>query len=92
MGQSHRLNITLSEEAIQFVRGKVSSGEFASESAVILEGLDALKQETEERQRWEREVLLPAHDRLMANPSSAISLQQVERDLAAGRRHPSKAS
>jgi len=39
MGQPHRLNITLSEEAIKFLRSKVSSGEYDSESEVINEGL-----------------------------------------------------
>ena len=46
----------------------------------------ALKQESEEREHWEREVLIPAHDRLMAKPSSAIPIEQVERNLEARRR------
>jgi len=53
---------------------------------VIHEGLEALKHEAEERGRWEREVLMPAHDRLMADPSSAIPLEEVERNLEARRR------
>ncbi len=87
-----QIRFTLTDEtAIEFVRDKVRSGEFASESDVIHEGLRALKEESDERERWEREVLLPAHDRLMANPSSAVSIDQVERNLEARRRR-SKAS
>jgi Arc/MetJ-type ribon-helix-helix transcriptional regulator len=73
---------------------KVASGEYASESDVIDEGLMALKEESEERERWEREVLLPAHGRLMASPSSAIPIEQVEQNLEAERRlrRPSKAN
>jgi antitoxin ParD1/3/4 len=72
------IQITLSdEEAIQFVRSKVASGEYASESDVIQE---VLRQEAEERRRWEREVLMPAHDRLMADPASAVPLEQVSND------------
>jgi putative addiction module CopG family antidote len=64
-----QIRVTLTDEAaIDFVRGKVRSGEYASESDVIHEGLKALKEESEERERWEREVLLPAHDRLMGAP------------------------
>ncbi len=85
--------ITLTDEAaIEFIRGKVRNGEYASESDVIHEGLMALKEESEERERWEREVLLPAHDRLMAEPSSAIPIDQVERNLEARRRQRLKAS
>ena len=82
-----QIRVTLTDEAaIEFIRGKVRSGEYASESDVVHEGLMALKQESEEREHWEREVLIPAHDRLMANPSSAIPIEQVERNLEARRR------
>ena len=87
------IQITLSDEAaVEFVRSKVRSGEYASEADVIHEGPEALRQEAEERERWEREVLVPAHDRLMANPSSAIPLELVEKNLEAKRRELSKAS
>jgi putative addiction module CopG family antidote len=88
-----QIHFTLTDEAaIEFIRGKVRSGEYASESDVIHEGLMALKQESEEREHWEREVLIPAHDRLMADPSSAIPIEQVERNLEARRRQRLKAS
>jgi Arc/MetJ-type ribon-helix-helix transcriptional regulator len=87
------IHITLSDEAaVEFVRSKVSSGEYASEADVVQQGLDALKDQAEERDRWEREVLIPAHDRLMANPSSAIPLEEVEKNLEARRRQRLKAS
>ncbi|HUD22821.1 MAG TPA: hypothetical protein VMQ60_08265 [Acidobacteriaceae bacterium] len=92
MPQNH-LNLTITDEAaIEFVRGRVQSGEYASESDVVHEGLMALKEETDERERWEREVLLPAHDRLMANPASAIPIEQVERNLEVRRCQRVKAS
>lgn len=87
------IHVTLTDEAaIEFVRRKVSSGEYASEDEVIREGLEVLRNEAEERERWEREVLMPAHDLLMADPSSAIPLEQVERNLEARRRQRLKAS
>ena len=92
MGQVHRLNITLSDEAVQFVRNKVSSGEYASESDVIHQGLEALQSEASERERWEHEVLTPAHDRLIENPSSTLSFETVESNLQARRIKRSNAS
>jgi antitoxin ParD1/3/4 len=91
MAHTHDLNIKLSDEAVEFIRGKVSSGEYSSESDVISESLEVLKRETEERERWEREVLIPAHDHFMANPSSGIPLKEVERGLEARRRQRSQA-
>ena len=92
MGQSHNLNVTLSDTAAEFVRNKVSSGQYASESDVINESLEALKAETEERERWEHKVVIPSYERFMADPSSAISVEQLEQNLAAKRRERLKAS
>jgi antitoxin ParD1/3/4 len=81
-----QIRVTLTKDAaIEFVRGKVQSGEYASESDVVHEGLMALKEESDEREHWEREVLVPAHDRLMADTSSAIPIEQVEQNLEARR-------
>jgi len=94
MPRTSTLQVSLSEQSLEYVQQKVASGEYASESDVIDEGLMALKEESEERERWEREVLLPAHGRLMASPSSAIPIEQVEQNLEAERRlrRPSKAN
>jgi hypothetical protein len=46
----------------------------------------ALKEESEEQERWEREVVVPAYNRLMADPSSAIPIEEVERHLEERRR------
>jgi antitoxin ParD1/3/4 len=87
-----QFNITLSDAAAEFVRDKVSSGEYDSESDVISEGIEALKAEADERSRWEREVAVPAYERYLANPSSAIPLEKVMENLAARRRERRKAS
>ena len=81
MGQSRDLNITLSDEAVEFVRSKVSSGEYASESEVINEGVAALQDKDTEVECWLRDVGVPIYERMKANPSSAIPIEQVERHL-----------
>jgi antitoxin ParD1/3/4 len=86
MGQTQELKVVLSEEALQFVHSKVSSGEFASESDVIGESIEALRQDDIERKEWEQRVVGPAYDRYKANPGSAISGDELERSLAEKRR------
>jgi len=80
------LHVKLSTEALEFVQSKVSSGEYVSVNDVIAEGVELLKTEAEERHRWEQEVLLPAHNRLIANPASAITDSQLEARLEERRR------
>ncbi len=92
MVQTHEITVRLTEETAQFVRSKVVSGEFASESDVIRESLESFRQEAEELARWEREVVVPAYDRLMANPASAVSFEQVQEGLEARRLERLKAS
>jgi Arc/MetJ-type ribon-helix-helix transcriptional regulator len=76
------IQFTLTDEAtIEFVRRKVRSGEYASETDVVNEGLMVLKQVSEEQERWEREVVVPAYNRVMADPASAIPIEEVERHL-----------
>jgi putative addiction module CopG family antidote len=79
-------DVTLSEESKEFVQAKVASGEFASESDAINQGIAALREREEALEAWLREVALPAYDRLKADPSRAIPLAQVKANLAARRR------
>ncbi len=101
MAYSHNLKITLSDAALKFVRSKVSSGEYASESEVVLEGLEALRQESDERkalasasqaevEHWIREVGAPRYDSAHADPSSLIPLEQLEKRLEERRLERSK--
>jgi antitoxin ParD1/3/4 len=86
------ISITLTDEAtVEFVRAKVRSGEYASEADVVREGLDVLKQENEERERWEREVLLPAYERYKSDPSTGVPIEEVQRRIETRRRERLKA-
>jgi len=67
-GSSRTLNITLSADAAQFVQSKVSSGEYASETAAIQEGIEALRHEADVLKCFESEIVR-RHDALMADPS-----------------------
>ena len=63
-------NITLSPDAAELVRRKLASGEFASESEVISEGLRSLADSETNLERWLREDVAPTYDSVMANPAS----------------------
>jgi antitoxin ParD1/3/4 len=76
------LRVKLSEEALDFVNSSVSSGEYATESEVVSAGVEMLKEHVEERSRWEREVVVAAHDFMMSNPSSALTGDEVDARLA----------
>lgn len=40
---------------------------------------------SDEQKRWEKNVLIPAHDRLIADPASAVPIEQVKRNLESRR-------
>ena len=86
MAHSQTLSITLSDEMMAFIRDRVSSGEYESESEVIVESLEAFKHEADERHRFEQEVILPSYERYLANPASAIPAEEVQRHLEERRR------
>ena len=83
MGQTNHLNITLTDEAtIQFVRSKVRSGEYASESDVINGIVAAIQHEDAELEQWLKEVVQARYDSYHANPASAVPVERVEKHLA----------
>ena len=81
------IHITLSDEAaIEFVRNKVRSGAYASETDVVRKGISVLQDEDAELERWLTEVGGSRCDSFQANPSSGITIDQLEKNLAERRR------
>jgi putative addiction module CopG family antidote len=64
------------------VRRKVSSGEYASESEILRDGLRALMARDEAIEMWLRTQVVPAYDAYKADPSRAIPASAVRRTLA----------
>ena len=64
------------------VRAKVSSGEYASESEVIRDGLRALQARDHALEKWLRTEVAAAYDEAKANPASLIDGEQVRERLA----------
>jgi antitoxin ParD1/3/4 len=90
MPQATSLQVTLSEDALKFVREKVSKGEFASESDVINESVAVMQDHDHEFEHWLQEVGGARYDNFQANPSSGIPIDQVEKNLEQRRKERAK--
>lgn len=82
MRSTQQLSITLPHEMADAVRAKVASGEYATESEVIRDGLRALLARDQAIERWLRDEVTAAYDALKAAPSRAVSAAQVRARLA----------
>lgn len=82
MRNTQQMSITLPNEMADAVRDKVRSGEYASESAVIRDGLRALLARDRALGLWLQEQVGPAHDALKADPARAVTTAQVRARLA----------
>jgi Arc/MetJ-type ribon-helix-helix transcriptional regulator len=65
------------------VKTKVRTGEYASESEVIRDGLRALLARDRAVEAWLYNQVGPAYDALKATPSRAVTPDQVRARLAA---------
>jgi putative addiction module CopG family antidote len=79
---TQQFSVTLPNEMAEMVRAKVASGEYASESEVIRDGLRALQARDQALEKWLRTEVATAYDEAKANPSSLIDGGEVRRRLA----------
>jgi antitoxin ParD1/3/4 len=92
MRSTTQLSITLTREMADMVRAKVGSGEYASESEVIRDGLRALQARDQALDSWLRNQVAATYDAMKTNPSRALSTESVRNSLAAARKSTRKAS
>ena len=83
MRTTQQFSITLPNEMADDVRAKVASGEYASESEVIRDGLRALRARDKAVDHWLRNEVVPAYEALKADPSRGVPLEDVRAELAA---------
>jgi len=65
------------------VRDKVNSGEYASESEVIRDGLRALQERKQAVEDWLRTQAVASYDAMKANPARGVSSENVRASLNA---------
>jgi len=83
MRTTQQLSITLPNDMADVVKAKVRAGEYATESEVIRDGLRTLLARDRAIESWLRDQVGPAYDALKADPSRAVSADQVRTRLAA---------
>ena len=83
MRTTQQMSITLPNDMADIVKTKVRSGEYASESEVIRDGLRALMTRDRAVESWLNIQVGPAYDALKTNPSRAVTGDQVRARLAA---------
>jgi putative addiction module CopG family antidote len=82
MRSTQQFSVTLPNEMAAQVRAKVASGEYATESEVIRDGLRALQARDRAVDRWLRDDVVPAYHALKADPSRGRSLAEARAELA----------
>lgn len=83
MRTTQQFSITLPNDMAEVVKSKVQAGEYASESEMIRDGIRTLMARDRAVDGWLRDQVGPAYDALKADPSRAISADQVRARLAA---------
>lgn len=83
MAAARLLHIALPQELADFVSVKVTSGDYATESAVIEAALRTLQDRDAALEDWLRREVVPAYEELQADPSRGIPLDEVQAALDA---------
>jgi len=83
MRTTKQLSITLSTEMADVIKAKVATGEYATESEVIRDGLRGLMARDQAVENWLLEQVVPAYDALKADTTRAVSVEQVRARLTA---------
>jgi putative addiction module CopG family antidote len=83
---TQQFSITLPNEMAEAVRAKVASGEYATESEVIRDGLRALMGRDQAVEAWLRKEVAAAYDTLKKAPGRAVTAAKVRQRLAEAQR------
>lgn len=77
MRTTQALTITLPHDMIEMVKAKVTSGEYATESEVIRDGLRTLLMRDAAVEKWLREEVVKSYDECEADATLGVPADQV---------------
>ncbi|MFP9462750.1 type II toxin-antitoxin system ParD family antitoxin [Pectobacterium brasiliense] len=83
MRTTQQMSITLPNEMAAQVKARVASGEYASESEVIREGLRALIARDKAVENWLQEQVVPAWNALQRGETESLSSSDMRNRLKA---------
>jgi antitoxin ParD1/3/4 len=86
MRTTQALSVTLPHEMARMVKEKVASGEYATESEVIREGLRALQAQEQAVERWLREEVARSVDEVASSPDRLVPVEDVLARIKAKKR------
>lgn len=86
MRSTQQFSITLPNAMADTVRSKVASGEYATESEVIRDGLRVLIARDQTVEAWLTAEVASAYEALKAAPGRAVSAAKVRARLASAHR------
>jgi antitoxin ParD1/3/4 len=86
MRNTHPISVTLPHDMAAMVKAKVASGEYATESEVIRDGLRALQARDAAVERWLRDEVTKSYDDYAADPSVGIPAADLMERLRASYR------
>lgn len=92
MRSTQQFSITLPNDMANMVKSKVVTGQYATESEVIREGLRALAERDKAVEQWLRDQVVPAAQALKVDPSRALSAGQVRQHLSEKRKRASSSA
>jgi antitoxin ParD1/3/4 len=90
MRSTQQFSITLPNDMAETVRAKVASGQYATESEVIRDGLRTLMARDQAVETWLRKDVAATYDALTAFPSRAVSASKLRARLAASHKKKAK--
>lgn len=82
MRTTTQLSITLPNSMAEALKERVASGAYASESEVVRDGLRALFAREEAIEAWLRTEVAASYDELRADPTRAITSDEIRAHLA----------
>lgn len=82
MRTTRQMSITLPTAMADAVRSRVESGDFASESEVVREGLRALLARDRAVEEWLRDEVVATYDEMRRDPESGLTVAEIRSELA----------
>ena len=86
MRNTRPISVTLPHDMAAMVEAKVASGEYATESEVVRDGLRALQARDAAIEKWLRGEVAKSYDEFAADPSVGVPADEVMARLRASYR------
>lgn len=71
------ISVTLPHDMAAMVKAKVASGEYASESEVIRDGLRTLQARDQALEAWLRDEAVKSFDEVAAHPDKVVNADEI---------------